>query len=180
MKKHSNQDWKKNTDSKKSNCQVSNFSLEALLNSLFFKLWISPQSCCCFPRYSSQKVWFPFYLKVEGKVQPCVTSRPLPFVTMHGWGALRCPFYFLNFDMHRSFFFCFLHFKFQILHLQYAFFRFCILYFAFYILRFAFASLPHDTFTTPPFDLHDLIQTSIIKRLEIYFSIYQNSSECFR
>ena len=39
-------------------------------------------------------------------------------------------------------FFCFFHFKFQILHLQYAFFRFCIMYFAFYILRFAFAFWP--------------------------------------
>ena len=35
MKKHSNQDWKKNIDSTKSNCQVSNFSLEAFGTACF-------------------------------------------------------------------------------------------------------------------------------------------------
>ena len=157
--KGSNHDLKEEEkiNSTKSICQVSNFYFihafyffGSIIKQLVFKLWISSQSFCCFPRSSLQKVWFPFYLKVEGEVQPRVTSRPLPFVTMHGWGALLCPFYFLHFHMHRSFLFCFLHFKFCICNMHFCDFAFCTLHFIFCVLH-----LHPDLMTPPP--LHHLI-----------------------
>ena len=180
MKKHSNQDWKKNIDSTKSNCQVSNFSLEALLNNLFYNCESLLNLFVVFQDILHRKFDFLFIWKLKAKCSRVSQADLSPLSLCMAEGRFFAHFTFCIW--YASFIF----FAFSISNFAFAICIFSILHFVLCILYLAFCiCIPtswhfHHSAVWLLNDLHDLIQTSIIKRLEIYCSIYQNSSECFR
>ena len=130
---------KKNTDSTKSNCQVSNFSLEAFGTACFLNCESLHNLVVVFQDILHRKFDFLFIWKLKAKCSRVSQADLSPLSLCMGEGRLFAHFTFCILICIVHFF---LLFPFQILHLQYAFFRFCILYFAFYILRFAFAFWP--------------------------------------
>ena len=183
MKKHSNQDWKKNTDSTKSNCQVSNFSLEAFGTACFLNCESLHNLVVVFQDILHRKFDFLFIWKLKAKCSRVSQADLSPLSLCMGEGRFVAHFTFWILICIVHFF---LVFAFQISNFAFAICIFSILHSVLCILYFAFCiCIPtswhfHHSAVWLLNDLHNLIQTSIIKRLEIYCSIYQNSSECFR
>ena len=143
MKKHSNQDWKKNIDSTKSNCQVSNFSLEALLNSLFLNCESLLNLFVVFQDLLHRKFDFLFIWKLKAKWSRVSQADLSPLSLCMGEGRFFAHFIFciLICIVHFYFAFCILNFKFCICNVHFFDFAFCTLHFI-HILRFAFAFWP--------------------------------------
>ena len=143
MKKHSNQDKKKTLTAQ--NCQVSNFYLEALWNSLFSNCESLHNLFVVFQDLLHRKFDFLFIWKLKAKCSRVSQADLSPLSLCMGEGRFFAHFTF-------CIFICIVHFYFAFCISNFAFAVCVFTFFAFYILRFAFASWPHDTSTTPPFD----------------------------
>ena len=156
-------------------------SLEVLLNSLFLSCESLHNLFVVFQDLLHRKFDFLFIWKLKAKCSRVSQADLSPLSLCMGEGRFFAHFTFCIFIciVHFYFAFCISNFAFAICIFAILHSVLCILYFAFCICILTSWHFHHSTIWLLN-DLHNLIQTSIIKRLEIYCSIYQNSSECFR
>ena len=135
MKKHSNQDWKKNTDSTKSNCQVSNFSLEAFGTACFLNCESLHNLVVVFQDILHRKFDFLFIWKLKAKCSRVSQADLSPLSLCMGEGRFVAHFTFWILICIVHFF---LLFAFQISNFAFAICIFSILHSVLCILYFAF------------------------------------------
>ena len=135
MKLHSNQDWKKNTDSTKSNCQVSNFSLEAFGTACFLNCESLHNLVVVFQDILHRKFDFLFIWKLKAKCSRVSQADLSPLSLCMGEGRFVAHFTFWILICIVHFF---LVFAFQISNFAFAICIFSILHSVLCILYFAF------------------------------------------
>ena len=146
MKKHSNQDWKKNTDSTKSNCQVSNFSLEAFGTACFLNCESLHNLVVVFQDILHRKFDFLFIWKLKAKCSRVSQADLSPLSLCMAEGRFFAHFTFCILICIVHFFtFCISSFKFCICNMHFFDFAFCTLHFIFCVLH-----LHPDLMTLPP------------------------------
>ena len=125
---------KKNTDSTKSNCQVSNFSLEAFGTACFLNCESLHNLVVVFQDILHRKFDFLFIWKLKAKCSRVSQAdlSPLSLCMGEGRFVAHFTFWILICIVH---FFCFFHFKFCICNMHFFDFAFCTLHFIFCVLH---------------------------------------------